>query len=41
LTVYSEQLGETTYGEGGLLMMPWMIPGGTNYSAVDSPEDDL
>ena len=27
----------TTYGEGGLLTVLWMVPGGTNYSAVDSP----
>ena len=28
---------ETTYGEGGLLTAPWLVPGGTNYTAVDSP----
>ena len=31
----------TTYGEGGLLPAPWMVPGGTNYSAVDSPGGPL
>ena len=31
----------TTYGEGGLLTAPWMVPGGTNYSAVDSPGGPL
>ena len=31
----------TTCGEGGLLTQPWMVPGGTNYSAVDSPGGPL
>ena len=41
LTVCSEQLGGPPYGEGGLLTAPWMVPGGTNYSAVDSPGGPL
>ena len=41
VTVCNEQLGGTTYGEGGLLTAPWMVPGGTNYSALDSPGGPL
>jgi len=26
---------------GGMLTAPWMVPGGTNYSAVDSPRGTL
>ena len=31
----------TNYGKGGLLTAPWVVPGGTNYSAVDSPGGPL
>ena len=31
----------TNYGNGGLLTAPWVVPGGTNYSAMDSPGGPL
>ena len=33
--------GGTTYSKGGMLTAPWMVPGGTNYSSLDSPGGPL
>ena len=41
MTWASEPLVGTNCGKGGLLTAPWMVPGGTNYSAVDSPGGPL
>jgi len=40
LTVYSEQLGGPLMVRGDCTA-PWMVPGETNYSAMDSPGEPL